>query len=350
MLLIDEQIPLLTEIFSSVASIRTFDGRSLTKDDLLRYRATALFVRSTTRVDRELLEGTRVTFVGSATSGTDHLDHDALDEMGIVVVDAAGSNANAVAEYVIAATLHDGCTIAGSTVGVIGYGNIGPIVAQYFERLGANVIIHDPFRAAYDDTLHERHVALDALLGTSDIITFHPNLHTEEPHPSMHMLHADNAVLIQDHALVINASRGDVFTAGAIDALLRRTAGRLVLDTWPLEPTPTGSVVRDCLIATPHVAGYTRNAKDQGALMVATSYILEQGYDMGLLDRAGAAEEEDDVEVPWDEHALRDVLLARRPLDADSDAFKAAYLADPSAASFDAARTQYPLRTETLHV
>lgn len=350
MLLIDEQIPLLTEIFSSVASIRTFDGRSLTRDDILRYRATALFVRSTTRVDRELLEGTRITFVGSATSGTDHIDRDVLEEMGIVVVDAAGSNANAVAEYVIAATLRDGCTIAGSTVGVVGYGNIGPIVAQYVERLGANVIVHDPYRAGYDDTIHERHVEFDALLATSDIITFHPNLHSEEPHPSMHMLHADNVGLIRDHALVINSSRGDVFTPGAVDALLRRSVGRLVLDTWPLEPAPTASVVRDCLIATPHVAGYTQNAKDQGALMVATSYILEQGYDMGLLDRAGASDEEDEIDVPWEENELREVLLARRPLDADSDAFKAAYLASPSAASFDAARKQYPLRFETLHV
>jgi erythronate-4-phosphate dehydrogenase len=350
MLLIDDQIPLLQEIFSSVASVRAFDGRALTKDDLLRYRATALFVRSTTRVDRSLLEGTRVTFVASATSGTDHIDRDALDELGITVVDAIGSNANAVAEYVVAAALYDGRAIDGCTVGVVGYGNVGPLVAQYFDRLGANVIVHDPLRAAYDQAMHERHVDQDTLLSTADIITFHPNLHVEEPYPSLHMLHADNVGLIRDDALVINTSRGDVFTSGAIDALLRRTNGRLVLDTWPLEPTPTPSVVRDCLLATPHVAGYTLNAKEQGAVMVATSYILACGYDIGMLDRAAALEDDDEIDVPWDADALRELLLVRRPLDVDSDAFKAAYLADPSASAFDAARKQYPLRFETLHI
>lgn len=348
MLLIDEQIPLLTDIFSSVDTVRTFDGRSLTRDDLLRYRATALFVRSTTRVDRALLEGTKIGFVASATSGTDHIDHDALATMDITVVSAHGSNANAVAEYVVTAVLYDGIDCTNATVGIVGYGAVGMLVASYLERLGARVVVYDPLRLAYDSSIQDRHVAFDELLQTADIITFHPSLHNEAPYPSFQMLHQHNAGLIRDNTLVINTSRGDVFSAQAIDTLLARPNGRLVLDVWPAEPMPLPHHVQGCMIATPHVAGYTVNAKDQGAMEVAVAYIHAMGLPMTLVDRVQAASVAD-RDVPWDADALAELLLDQRPIDLDAEAFVKAYLAQPTAATFDAARKNYPLRNETLH-
>jgi erythronate-4-phosphate dehydrogenase len=348
MLLIDEQIPLLTDMFSSVDTVRTFDGRSLTRDDLVRYRATGLFVRSTTRVDRALLEGTRVSFVASATSGTDHIDNEALADLGITVVSAHGSNANAVAEYVVTAVLYDGIDLTSATVGVVGYGAVGMLVAQYLERLGARVILYDPVRLAYDASIQDRHVPLDELLQTADIISLHPSLHTDDPYPSFHLLNNTNAGLVRDDVLVINTSRGDVCSPQAIDILLARPNGRLVLDVFPGEPLPLPAHVQGCLIATPHVAGYTSNAKDQGALEVATAYILEAGLPMTLLDRV-QTDDDDAVDIPWDVDALAELLLERRPIDLDAEAFVKAYLAAPTAATFDAARKNYPLRSETLH-
>ncbi|MBU3741570.1 MAG: hypothetical protein FGM24_04715 [Candidatus Kapabacteria bacterium] len=347
MLLIDDQIPLLSNVFASVDTVRTFDGRALTRDDLIRYRATALFVRSTTRVDRALLEGTRVSFVASATSGTDHVDVDALADLGITFASAHGSNANAVAEYVVTAVLYDGIDCANATVGVVGYGAVGTLVARYIERLGARVIIYDPVRLAYDGGLQDRHVEFNELLRTADIITFHPSLHHDEPFPSYHMLNADNASLIRDDVLVINTSRGEVCTAKAIDILLARPNGRLVLDVWPGEPLPLPAHVSGCLIATPHVAGYTINAKEQGAMDVATAYIHLMGLSMNLLDTFAAAADESDL--PWDADALAELLLERRPIDLDAEAFAKAYLASPTVGTFDAARKKYPLRAETLH-
>jgi erythronate-4-phosphate dehydrogenase len=348
MLLIDDQIPLLNELFSTVDTVRSFDGRSLTRDDLIRYRATGLFVRSTTRCDRALLEGTRVSFVGTATSGTDHIDDEALAAMGINVIDAHGSNANAVAEYVITAILFDGIDCANATVGIVGYGAVGTLVAHYLERLGARIQIYDPLRLAYDGSIQDRHVDFEELLRTSDIITFHPNLHAGEVHPSLHMLHAATAALIRDEALVINTSRGEVFTADAVEHLLKRADGRLVLDVWPNEPVPDPSIVEQCLIATPHIAGYTINAKEQGAMDVAVAYIQKHGLAMTLLDRV-VRHADADVTIDWDADALAELLLDRRPIDLDAEAFVKAYLAAPTAATFDAARKNYPLRAETLH-
>jgi erythronate-4-phosphate dehydrogenase len=323
MLLIDDQIPLLNELFSTVDTVRSFDGRSLTRDDLIRYRATGVFVRSTTRCDRALLEGTRVSFVGTATSGTDHIDDEALAAMGINVIDAHGSNANAVAEYVITAILFDGIDCANATVGIVGYGAVGTLVAHYLERLGARIQIYDPLRLAYDGSIQDRHVDFEELLRTSDIITFHPNLHAGEVHPSLHMLHAATAALI-------------------------RADGRLVLDVFPNEPVPDPSIVEQCLIATPHIAGYTINAKEQGAMDVAVAYIQKHGLAMTLLDRV-VRHADADVTIDWDADALAELLLDRRPIDLDAEAFVKAYLAAPTAATFDAARKNYPLRAETLH-
>lgn len=348
MLLIDDQIPLLTDIFAPVDTVKTFDGRALTRDDLIRYRATSLFVRSTTRVDRALLEGTRVSFVATATSGTDHVEVDALGDMGITFVSAHGSNANAVAEYVVTSILYDGIDCTNATVGVVGYGAVGTLVARYLERLGARVIIHDPLRLVYDGGLQDKHVELDVLLQSADIITFHPSLHSDEPFPSFHLLNADNASLIRDDTLVINTSRGDVFSAKAVDILLARPNGRLVLDVWPGEPLPPPAHVSGCLISTPHVAGYTQNAKEQGAMEVAAAYILEAGLPMTLLDRV-QQHDGDAEDIPWDADALAELLLERRPIDLDAEAFVKAYLAAPTAATFDAARKNYPLRSETLH-
>src|SRR5690554_4099800 len=145
----DENIPLLDAFFGDMGEIRRVEGRSLARDQL--QDADILLVRSVTRVNRELLEGTRVRFVGTATIGTDHVDLEWLEEQGIRFAAAPGCNARSVAEYVLSVLSlyaeRQGISDARSlTVGVVGAGNVDSTLARILERLGVKVLLCDPPR------------------------------------------------------------------------------------------------------------------------------------------------------------------------------------------------------------
>lgn len=262
----DQNIPFAEEAFRQFGEVRLVPGRDLKAGDLAE--ADALIVRSVTRVDRALLEGTPVGFVGTATIGTDHLDIPALDQLGIPWRSAAGCNARSVVEYVLAALaefcLASGGDWAGKTLGIVGCGNIGQPLADVAERLGISVLRNDPPREERGDS--GPWTPLRDLLRRSDFVTLHTPLTREGPHCTLHLIGEAELALLRPGALLINAGRGPVLDNHA--ALIRRGLN-LVLDVFENEPSPDRELTRRCFLSTPHIAGYSFDGKVNGTRMMA---------------------------------------------------------------------------------
>jgi erythronate-4-phosphate dehydrogenase len=264
MITIDENIPHAREAFESLGAVQLLPGRSITRRDLAD--SEALIVRSITRVDRELLEGTPVRFVGTATNGLDHIDLDYLRDAGIVLADIGGANAEAVSEYVIAALLElrrRGLrTLRGERLGVVGMGKIGGRVVDDALALGLDVVAYDPPREESDPAFTS--ASLDELLDC-DIVTIHVPYTEEGSHPTRNLV--DDSFLggLRRGATLLNTSRGGVADSEAmIAAVDAGRLGSLVLDVWRGEPAIPVELIERCAIATPHIASYSIDAKAKG--------------------------------------------------------------------------------------
>lgn len=243
-------------------------GRAISPDDVSD--ADALLVRSITTVDAALLANSSVKFVASATSGTDHLDLAWLKANGIAVADAAGANANAVAEYVLAALaeliLEDDLALWEKKVAVIGVGHVGTVLIQKLRALGINCVACDPLQQKLTDI---EYVDLDQAL-QADVICLHTPLTTEGPHATFRMLDRTNLKKINTDAVLINAGRGEVVdNKDLLEHLRENPDMRVVLDVWANEPRPLPELVARVFIGTPHMAGYSVEAK-----LAATQTVL----------------------------------------------------------------------------
>jgi erythronate-4-phosphate dehydrogenase len=261
----DENIPFVEEAFGTLGEITIVPGREIGPEQVRD--ADLLLVRSVTRVDERLLEGSRVRFVGSATIGLDHVDHAWLRARGIVLAYAPGSNANSVAEYVVAAlvALREERR-AGRTLGIIGLGRIGTLVREKARALGMAVLANDPpLERAGKAGLS----SLEDLLQHSDIVTCHVPLTRDGPDATDHLLDVSRLALLQPHAVVINTARGAVVdNAALLRCLQAKRLGGVVLDVWEGEPQPDPALIRAVTLGTPHVAGYSWNGKAAGTKML----------------------------------------------------------------------------------
>lgn len=253
-------------------------GRSICAHDLID--ADALLVRSITRVDEALLKGSSVSFVATATSGTDHLDLPWLATNGIKVADAAGANANAVAEYVLAAlaelVLEDKIALWDMTVSVIGVGHVGCALIKKLTALGIKCLACDPLQMLLPD---KSYVTLDVAL-QADIICLHTPLTEEGIHATHHMIDADCLKKISRSTIIVNAGRGEVIDNRALLAHLDQFPDqRVILDVWESEPRPSAGLLQQVFIGTPHIAGYSVEAKLAATQLVVTALIQHFGMD-----------------------------------------------------------------------
>ncbi len=265
----DENIPYVKEFFSDFGEITTLPGRSMTAKDI--QHADVLLVRSVTRVDSQLLEGSRVGFVGTCTIGVDHLDLDYLARTGIIHSSAPGCNANSVVEYVFSVLSHLRPDWLQRSFGIIGCGNVGGALYGKLKALGLNVNFYDPL---LNLTSHEEYrdlddqVSLEQVLA-ADVIAMHAPLTRTGAHPSYHLLGADQLSLLKQGALLINAGRGPVIDNSALKRiLLERNDIDVALDVWELEPFVDPQLLPDIAMATPHIAGYSFDGKVEGTAMI----------------------------------------------------------------------------------
>jgi len=351
----DENIPLLDAFFGDMGEIRRVEGRSLARDQL--QDADILLVRSVTRVNRELLEGTRVRFVGTATIGTDHVDLEWLEEQGIRFAAAPGCNARSVAEYVLSVLSlyaeRQGISDARSlTVGVVGAGNVGGTLARILERLGVKVLLCDPPRQDAEPDSTEVFVTLEQALAC-DVVTLHTPLVHSGAHPTYHMISAAQLEALGSEQLLINTGRGEVIDSLALKARLQQAGAPLVvLDVWEHEPRVDPELAALTWLATPHIAGYSLEGKVQGTEMIYQALCRFLG--LPVRKKAGQFLPEPPMsKVSFtgnaaEDAALRIALRACYDPRQDDARFRLAMRGaeDQRGENFDRLRRDYPVRRE----
>ena len=271
----DRNIPALSTLLSGAGNLHFFSEREPPPE--LLANADALLVRSITQVNKELLKkAPKLTFVASATIGTEHIDSEALAEKGIAFAHAPGANAASVGEYVLCAVLQwlNGQNIdslADLDVAIVGAGHTGQAAGQRLQALGMNVHYYDPpLSKKGEKAVHDHWQRVI----TADIISCHVPLTRGDEYPTHHLFEHTALQSLHENQLLINASRGSVIDNVAL--LERAQQGErpfIVLDVWEGEPKVLKPLVDYVDIATPHIAGHSLEGKVGGAIMVANALL-----------------------------------------------------------------------------
>jgi erythronate-4-phosphate dehydrogenase len=266
--LADENIPYVWDAFASLGEVATVSGRAITPERV--HDAELLLVRSITKVNAALLDGSAVRFVATATIGEDHIDKTYLVSRGIAFSSAPGSNAGSVCQYIAAALLlladRHGLDLSRMKLGIVGVGNVGSRVEGAARALGLTTVLNDP--PLERQTGDVRYRPLDEIFDC-DIVTLHVPLAKEGPDATWHL--ADEAFLrrLKPGAILINSSRGAVADGAAVlraldDGHLRAC----VLDVWEGEPDIDIALLDRVFIGTPHIAGYSFDGKVNGTRQI----------------------------------------------------------------------------------
>ena len=263
-----------------MGEIHLVPGHEITRETV--QEADSVVVRSITRVDETLLSGTRISFIGTATAGIDHLDTAFLSDSGIVWANAPGANAESVVEYVLAAMSvianRNTVSLARKKLGIIGCGQTGERLALRAERIGMRVLRNDPPRAEREG--NEGFHSLRHVLAHSDMVSVHVPLTTSGPHTTHHLVDAAGISLMKPGAWLIQTSRGGtVDESAAVSARRNGRLGALILDVFEGEPEPRTESISVADIATGHIAGYSRDAKRNGALMIRDALCRHLGIE-----------------------------------------------------------------------
>lgn len=278
---VDNKIPFIKGRLERIGEVVYVDPFAFTPE--LVKDADALIIRTRTRCNASLLTGSSVKLVATATIGTDQIDIPWCESNGITVENAAGCNAPGVAQYVWSSLLRNGFDPHRHTLGVVGKGNIGSIVADWGRRLGAKVIVCDPPRSKRGLT-DEEYLPLETLLTRADAVTLHTPLTKDGEDPTYHLIGTSELQLLKQNAILINAARGPVVDNKAWVEWIKAHKGKAIVDVWEGEPDINRQLLSGALVATPHIAGYSRQGKERATRMVLEA--IERNFGINL-DKSG---------------------------------------------------------------
>lgn len=278
----DQYIYKLNEVIPDSINLITFDPENGFPKEV--DQADALLIRTVSRVDRFTLPlaNTNLRFIGTASAGHDHIDTQYLEENNVSFGHSPGCNANSVAEYITISLLiwaeRNGTSLKDICVGIIGFGNVGRATVRFLESLGVEYRTYDPPKEIRDGSDSFRSASLEEVL-SCDILTFHTPLTLNGEYPTYHWL---NSSKLNDrrYELIINAARGGIIEEKALKT--HQENGRLekfILDVWEHEPLLNRDMVQRALFATPHIAGYSLEAKNNATRQVAESMAKTLGMD-----------------------------------------------------------------------
>ncbi|MBD2809579.1 4-phosphoerythronate dehydrogenase PdxB [Xenorhabdus sp. Vera] len=346
-ILVDENMPYAEQLFQQLGEVQAIPGRPVPAEVL--EHADAFMVRSVTKVNESLLQGSSVRFVGTATAGMDHVDQQWLSQAGIGFSAAPGCNAIAVVEYVFSALVllaeQDQFQLKDKTVGIVGVGNVGGRLADRLTALGVKTLLCDPPRADRGD--EGEFWPLEKLVKEADILTFHTPLNQSGAYQTYHLADAELLSALPDNRILINASRGEVVDNQALLSLLQSGKKlRVVLDVWEPEPNLSLPLLALVDIGTPHIAGYTLEGKARGTTQVFEAYseFLGQPRQAELVD---LLPEPDFSQITLQGEVTQSVLkrLMHLVYDVRRDDAPLRQVADQEGA-FDQLRKHYPERRE----
>jgi erythronate-4-phosphate dehydrogenase len=349
----DANIPFVKECFSSIGEVTTIGGREMTPWNVAD--ADILLVRSITPVGVDLLAGSKVRFVGTATIGFDHIDLGFLDSKKIGFASAPGSNANSAAEYVIAGLLDIAQKYAidleGRSIGIIGVGNVGSRVAKKCAAMGMDVYLNDP--PLQRQTGDKKYLPLEKLFDC-DFITLHTPLTFEGQDKTYHLADEKFFKSLKHRCVFVNASRGGVVDSSALKSAIK--SGRLravALDVWENEPDIDIELLKMVDIGTPHIAGYSLDGKIAGMIMIYKAacehFAVEPKFDMeDFLSEPAVPELNVYLNVTNDQDVLLKAVQKIYRIDKDDTRLRRVLdkPAEDRGKYFDILRKNYPVRRE----
>jgi len=280
-IIIDDKIPYIQGAFEDVAEVIYLPG-SKTTHEIVR-DADAIVTRTRTICNEKLLAGSTVKFIATATIGFDHIDTDYCDANGIKWTNAPGCNSKSVEQYiastivVLAEKLN--WNLSEKCIGVVGVGNVGSKVARVAEILGMKVLLNDPPRQRSEGAAI--FVDLDTILNEADIITLHVPLNMKGDDATYHLTDAAFFSKLKRKPVLINSCRGEVTETNAvIQALKDGNISHFVCDCWENEPDLDLELLALTELATPHIAGYSKDGKATGTLMSVQA--ISEFFGLGL--------------------------------------------------------------------
>ena len=330
-IVVERNVPFIADALRFAgATVTLLDAARIDREALKD--ADALVTRTRTRCDAALLAGTRCRMVASATIGLDHVDTEWCRTAGIEVANAPGCNAPAVAQYVLATLIAAfGRDLSGRTLGVVGVGHVGSIVARWARQLGMRVLECDPPRQRAEGG---DFVGLDVIEREADAITFHVPFTKSGDDATYHLADAGFFGRLARKPLIINSARGGVVdNAALVDALDSGRVSRAAIDCWEGEPEISRELLARAFVATPHIAGYSQSGKVRASQMALAAICRHFG-----LPQIPITEPEP---APYAPDGVTAEMIAESydPV-ADSEALRDA------PGSFEALRNGYALRRE----
>jgi len=345
-IIIDDKIPYIKGALEPFANVVYLPGK-LTTPDIVR-DADALITRTRTICNEQLLAGSSVKFIATATIGYDHIDTEYCREAGIAWTNAPGCNAGSVGQYIAAAlftwALRKKVKLRGKTIGIVGVGNVGSKVAQFCEIIGMKVLLNDPPRERNEKSTC--FTSLEHIIRDADIITLHVPLNLEGEDATYHLAGEPFFSSLRRNPLLINSCRGEVVdTYSVMKAIKKNTLSGYITDCWENEPDINLELMGMTDIATPHIAGYSRDGKANGTMMSVQA--VSRFFGLGLDNWKPSG-----VEIPLnpvieldgtnreEESILADAVLHTYDIEADDQALR------NSPALFEKLRGDYPVRRE----
>ena len=279
----DDKIPFLKGVLEPFAEVIYLPGSQINRN--VAKRSDALLVRTRTKCNSELLKGTPVKFIGTATIGFDHIDTDYCEKNNIKWTNTPGCNSSSVQQYIAAALLRisaeSGFSLKDKTLGIIGVGNVGSKVQKLANALGMKVILNDPPRERREGK--SNFADLEHLLNESDIITLHVPLNMDGQDKTFHLFSNETFNKVKKGSWLINSSRGEVVDTEALkNALNAEKIAGVVIDVWEREPEIDIPLMHMAFLATPHIAGYSADGKANGTAMIVKNFC--ESFDIPLTD------------------------------------------------------------------
>ncbi|MGC1391360.1 MAG: 4-phosphoerythronate dehydrogenase PdxB [Bacteroidales bacterium] len=342
----DDKIPFLKGALEPYAKVVYIPGKQINREILKD--CDALLIRTRTKCTEDLLEGTSVRFIGTATIGFDHIDTLYCNKKKIRWTNAPGCNSSSVQQYVASALLRISSEyhfdLKNKTLGIIGVGNVGSKIEKFARCIGMNVLLNDPPRARVEGK--NKFHSLDSVLSESDIVTLHVPLNFTGQDNTYHLFNEERFKKIRRGAWFFNSSRGEVTETSVLKKELG--SGRLggaVIDVWENEPDIDLELLKQAFIATPHIAGYSTDGKANGTAMVVNSVSkyfnlpLENWYP-GNVPVPPSPVIKIDCFLKTEEEIFREAVVHTYNIDEDDSKLRL------SPADFEKLRGDYPIRRE----
>jgi len=342
----DSKIPYLKGVLEPYAEVEYYPGKEITS--ALIKHADALIVRTRTICNRQLLKGSTVKFIATATIGFDHIDTNYCRKKNIHWASAPGCNSGSVMQYVASALVFlsekYNFSFEDKTIGIVGVGSVGSKVARMASTLGMNVLLNDPPRQRKEGKTN--FVTLNEIQKNADIISFHVPLSFTGIDKTYHFFNDEFLDSIKPETILLNTSRGEIFSETVLkNGLTTKKIKSAILDVWQKEPNIDTELLKLVDIGTPHIAGYSVDGKANGTAMSvqAISRFFKLGLDKWIPSGIPSAKQPDFkiyCEKLTSEEILKKAIKYTYQIAEDSRRLK------NSPETFEQQREEYPVRRE----